>query len=90
MAEIAPERFEQLLELHRTEVLEQNNKVSVDLLRTSAEADGREKRRQLAQVLSDVSADLPTGRLFPAPISTRPGNASRASPTAPTKTIIRP
>jgi N6-adenosine-specific RNA methylase IME4 len=65
MAEIAPERFEQLLELHRTEVLEQNNKVSVDLLRTSAEADGREKRRQLAQVLSDASADLPTGRLFP-------------------------
>jgi N6-adenosine-specific RNA methylase IME4 len=65
MAAIAPEKFEQLLELHRAEVLEENNKVSVDLLRTSAEADGREKRRALAAVLSDETAKLPTGRRFP-------------------------
>ena len=65
MAAIEPEKFEKLLERHRAEVLEENNKVSVDLMRTSAGADGREKRRQLAQVLSDATAGLPTGRKFP-------------------------
>jgi N6-adenosine-specific RNA methylase IME4 len=65
MADIPTERFEQLLSLHREEVLEGNNKVSVDLMRTSAEAEGREKRRNLAQALSDATADLPIGRMFP-------------------------
>lgn len=65
MAAIEPSRFEQLLERHREEVLEGNNKVSVDLMRTSAEADGRDRRRALATVLSDASAALPCGRKFP-------------------------
>jgi hypothetical protein len=65
MAAIEPEKFEALLELHRAEVLEGNNKVSVDLMRTSAEADGRDKRRALAAALSDATAELPTGRKFP-------------------------
>lgn len=65
MAAIEPVRFEQLLERHREEVLEGNNKVSVDLMRTSAEQEGRDRRRQLATVLSDASAALPTGRKFP-------------------------
>lgn len=65
MAAIEPVKFEQLLELHRAEVLEGNNKVSVDLMRTSAEADGRERRRNLAQVLSDASVELPSGRKYP-------------------------
>lgn len=65
MAAIEPERFEQLLELHRAEVLEGNNKVSIDLMRTSAEADGRERRRNLARALSDTSAILPVGRKYP-------------------------
>src|SRR5207245_2807237 len=63
MAAIEPEKFEQLLELHRAEVIEKNNKVSVDLLRR-AEDEGREGRRRLVQVLSDASAELPTGRKF--------------------------
>lgn len=65
MAAIEPERFEALLERHREEVEAGNNKVSVDLMRTSAEADGRERRRALQQALSDETAKLPTGRRFP-------------------------
>lgn len=65
MASIEPARFEQLLDRHREEVLDGNNKVSVDLMRTSAEADGRDRRRQLATALSDATAELPIGRRFP-------------------------
>ncbi|WP_416194029.1 MT-A70 family methyltransferase [Nitrobacter sp. TKz-YC01] len=65
MAAIEPERFEALLDRHREEVEAGNNKVSVDLMRTSAEADGRERRRALQQTLSDETAKLPTGRRFP-------------------------
>lgn len=65
MAAIDPSRFEQLIELHRTEVLDGNNKVSVDLMRTSAEQEGRDKRRQLAAALSEASVALPSGRKFP-------------------------
>lgn len=65
MAAIEPDRFEVLLERHREEVEAGNNKVSVDLMRTSAEADGRERRRALQQALSDETAKLPTGRRFP-------------------------
>ncbi len=65
MAAIEPERFEALLDRHREEVLEGNNKVSVDLMRTSAEQEGRERRRQLARELSDATAELPSGRRFP-------------------------
>lgn len=65
MAAIEPERFEALLERHREEVLDGNNKVSVDLMRTSAEQEGRERRRQLARELSDATAELPSGRRFP-------------------------
>ncbi|MBN8972940.1 MAG: hypothetical protein J0H51_13095 [Rhizobiales bacterium] len=65
MAAIEPERFEALLDRHREEVLEGNNKVSVDLMRTSAEQEGRERRRQLARELSDATAVLPSGRRFP-------------------------
>jgi hypothetical protein len=64
MAAIEPEKFEELLELHRAKVIKENNKVSIDLMRTSAGA-GAEKRRQFAQVLSDATATLPTGRRFP-------------------------
>jgi N6-adenosine-specific RNA methylase IME4 len=63
MAAIEPEQFEELLELHRAKVIKENNKVSVDLMRPLGEA-GAEKRRQLAQVLSDATATLPTGRKF--------------------------
>jgi N6-adenosine-specific RNA methylase IME4 len=65
MAAIEPDKFEALLARHREEVEAGNTKVSVDLMRTSAEADGREHRRNLQQALSDETAALPTGRRFP-------------------------
>jgi hypothetical protein len=52
MAAIEPEKFEKMLRLHRVNVVDENNKVSVNLMRSSAEADGRERRRQLARALS--------------------------------------
>ena len=78
MAAIEPEKFEKLLELHRAKVIEQNNKVSVDLMRTSAEADRRKKRRQLALALSDATAGLPTGRKFPCVYADPPWRRERA------------
>ena len=65
MAAMAPDEFEGAMARWGTEVLAENAKVSVDLLRTVREQTGRESRRALARALSDATAELRSGRRFP-------------------------
>ena len=65
MAALTSTDFEAAMARWGTEVLAENNKVSVDLLRTVREQTGRESRRALARELSDATAALPSGRRFP-------------------------
>jgi hypothetical protein len=57
--------FERALAQHAEEMRAGQGRVAMDLLKIGAEEKGRERRRDLAQVLSDVTAELPSGRQFP-------------------------
>lgn len=65
MAAMDEAEFERKLELHRAEFEAGKSRVTVDLSKVAAEAEGRERRRDLAQALSASSAALPTGRKYP-------------------------
>ena len=65
MAALTPADFEGAMTRWGVEVLAENNKVSIDLLRTVREQAGRDSRRALARALSDATAELPSGRRFP-------------------------
>lgn len=57
--------FEHALARHAEEMRAGQGRVAMDLLKVGAEEKGRVHRRNLAQVLSDKSVDLPTGRKYP-------------------------
>lgn len=61
IAEIGGVRFEALLAMVRNQG---DGRVILDVLKIDAEREQREARRNLAQALSETSADLPTGQLF--------------------------
>ncbi|BAL77057.1 MT-A70 family methyltransferase [Bradyrhizobium cosmicum] len=58
--------FEQALERHAEEMRAGTGRVAMDLYRVVSEDAGRDHRRDLAQTLSDASAQLaPSGRKYP-------------------------
>ncbi len=58
--------FEASLARHAEEMRSGAGRVAMDLHRLDAEERGRAHRRDLARTLSDRSAELPSGRVFPA------------------------
>ena len=58
MAAVPPEKFESMLGQWREEAHEVNARVTTNLLKVGAEEEQRQHRRDLAQTLSDASAQL--------------------------------
>jgi N6-adenosine-specific RNA methylase IME4 len=58
--------FEHALSRYQDEMQSGAGRVAMDLLKIDAEERGRVHRRNLAQVLSEASAQRPSGRLYPA------------------------
>ncbi|QDW39014.1 hypothetical protein FFI89_018795 [Bradyrhizobium sp. KBS0727] len=83
VAEMDRAEFEAALARHAEEMRGGQGRVAMDLLKVGAEEKGRERRRDLARVLSDASAELPSGRQFAAayidcPWSRKAGIGDRA------------
>lgn len=66
MAAVDTAEFETALARHAEEMRSGQGRIAMDLLKIGAEEKGREHRRNLAAALSETSAELPKGRLFPA------------------------
>lgn len=65
LASMDADEFEQALARHAEEMRAGQGRVAMDLLKIGAEEKGRAHRRNLAQVLSEQSAALPAGRVYP-------------------------